>query len=242
MKAKQVPLTPVLAVGLVILLAVVYMGLLRPKASDASKLDLEIAKLESTVAIRTQQGNVGAAPAVQIDVADIFRLAKAMPSSEDMPGIILELNAVADSAGVRFVSIQPSEAVSKGEYSAVPINLTFEGNYYDLTDFLFRLRNLVTVKEGVLEATGRLYTLDVLDLHEQPTDHFPKIQAVLTISAYSFGAPPVAAGVTPATTTAPETTAPEGTTATPTTETTTGPVTTEPAPAAGAAATAGTGG
>jgi Tfp pilus assembly protein PilO len=233
MKSKQVPMTPVLAIGLAILLAVVYLGLLRPKAGEASALDLEIANLESTLTLRTHQGDA-APPAVQIDVADLFRLAKAMPSSEDMAGIILELNAVADSAGVRFVSIQPSESVTKGDYNAVPINLTFEGNYYDLTDFLFRLRNLVTVKEGVLEATGRLYTLDVLDLHEQPTERFPKIQALLTISAYSYGAPPAAAGLAPTTTTSPATTT--------TTGTTTGATTTEPAPAAGAAATTGAGG
>ena len=235
MKSNQVPMTPVLAIGLVIVLAVVYLVILRPKATEASMLDLEIAKLESTLTIRTQQGEA-APPVVQIDVADLFRLAKAMPNSEDMPGIILELNAVADSAGVRFVSIQPSTAVTRGDYNAVPINLTFEGNYYDLTDFLFRLRNLVTVKEGVLEATGRLYTLDVLDLHEQPTERFPKIQAVLTISAYSFGAPAPTTGVAPAATTT--------TTATTTTSgtTTTAPTTTEPAPAAGAAATTGAGG
>jgi Tfp pilus assembly protein PilO len=232
MKSKQVPLTPVLAIGLVILLAVAYFAVLGPKASEASKLDLEIAKLESTLAIRTQQKWDDAAPAVQIDVADLFRLAKAMPNTEDMPGIILELNAVADSAGVRFVSIQPSEVVAKGTYNSVPINLTFEGNYYDLTDFLFRLRNLVTVKEGVLEATGRLYTLDVLDLHEQPTERFPMIQAMLTISAYSFGAPPVAARTPVAPTTSTTTT----------TATTTESTTTEPAPAAGGASTAGTGG
>jgi hypothetical protein len=89
------------------------------------------------------------------------------------------------------------------------------------------------VKEGVLEATGRLYTLDVLDLHEQPTERFPKIQAMLTISAYSFGAAPAAAGVAP-TTTAPATNT--------TTGTTTGATTTEPAPAAGGAATTGAGG
>ena len=102
-------MTPVLAIGLAILLAVVYLGLLRPKASEASALDLEIANLESTLAIRAHQGDA-APPAVQIDVADLFRLAKAMPSSEDMAGIILELNAVADSAGVRFVSIRPPRA------------------------------------------------------------------------------------------------------------------------------------
>ena len=53
------------------------------------------------------------------------------------------------------------------------MTLTFEGNYYDLTDFLFRLRNLVSVRDGVLEANGRLYTLDALDLAEGG-DGFPR--------------------------------------------------------------------
>jgi hypothetical protein len=105
-----------------------------------------------------------------------------------MAGIMLELNGMAASAGITFISIQPGEPVSFTDSSALPINLTFHGNYYDLTDFLYRMRNLVTVKDGVLGASGRLYTLDALDLHEAPEQKFPMIEAVLTLSAYSYGA------------------------------------------------------
>ena len=70
--------------------------------------------------------------------------------------------------------------------------LTFEGSYYDLTDFLFRLRNLVIVRDGELESAGRLFTLDALDLHEGSLG-FPQVQAAITVSAYSYSAAPAAA-------------------------------------------------
>jgi Tfp pilus assembly protein PilO len=184
---KQVPLTPVLAVSLAIVLAVAYFALIRPKATEAAKLDEEIAGLEAEAAV-ARPATPTEKPRVQIDVADLFRLAKAMPDGSDMAGIMLELNGMAASAGITFISIQPGEPVSFTDSSALPINLTFHGNYYDLTDFLYRMRNLVTVKDGVLGASGRLYTLDALDLHEAPEQKFPMIEAVLTLSAYSYGA------------------------------------------------------
>jgi hypothetical protein len=75
----------------------------------------------------------------------------------------------------------------------------------------------------VLDASGRLYTLDALDLHEAPEQSFPKIEAVLTLSAYSYGA--VAEPATPGT---PPTTTPSGSTDTTQTSTTgtTGTITT----------------
>lgn len=198
---QQVPLTPVLAVALVLVLAVTYLVLIRPKGKEASDLDAQIADLETQAALVTHDSGKPE-PKVQIDVADIIRLAKAMPDGSDMAGIMLELNAIASSSGVSFVAIQPSDPLALGQYSAQPINLTFDGNYYDLTDFLYRLRSLVSVKDGVLDASGRLYTLDSLDLHEEPDSKFPNIEAVLTLSAYSYGAEavPVVPGAPPATT------------------------------------------
>jgi hypothetical protein len=96
------------------------------------------------------------------------------------------------------------------------VTLTFEGNYYDLTDFLYRLRNLVAVRDGVLGASGRLYTLDALDMQEAEGG-FPKIRATLTVSAYSFGSQPVSPGAG----TAPTETTETGTGTTSTGETTT---------------------
>ena len=183
---RDVPFTLVLAGALVIVVAVSYMLLIRPQRAESRRLDAEITELESKIAVAAEQTAVAKQPQVRINVADLFRLAKAMPDEEDMPGIILEVNSIASSAGIEFLAMQPQPAVVAGSHRAVPITLTFEGNYYDLTDFLYRLRTLVTVKDGKLHASGRLYTLDALDMHEAKTG-FPDIEAVLTVSAYAFG-------------------------------------------------------
>lgn len=221
---RQVPLTPVLAVALVIVLAVGYLMLIAPRRERGAELADEIANLESQLAVASHATPEGAPKPVKIDVADVFRLAKAMPDHADMASIILEVNAIAVSTGVEFKAIQPQTAVAKGDYHALPVALTFEGSYYDLTDFLYRLRNLVRVRDGVLEASGRLYTLDAIEFHESQERGFPRIEAVLTISAYSFGPAPAAPGTTPPAT-GTETTSTSTTGATTSTQTTTGTTT-----------------
>ena len=193
---KQIPLTPVLAAALLIVALVGWFALVGPKRAQSASLDEEIADYETKIMLATEAKKASdAPPEVEIRVADLFRLAKAMPDREDMPGVILELNSVALSTGIAFVSIAPGTAVTREGHYSVPITLTFEGNYYDLTDFLFRLRNLVSVRDGVLDATGRLYTLDSLEFNEAEAG-FPEIQATLVLSAYAFGVP-VVPGLTP---------------------------------------------
>jgi len=211
---KQIGLTPVLAIALVIVVLVGWFALVGPKRGQSAALDEEIADYETKIMLATQaKAAADEPPAVEIRVADLFRLAKAMPDREDMPGVILELNSVALSTGIRFVSIAPGTAVTRTGHFSVPITLTFEGNYYDLTDFLFRLRNLVSVRDGVLDASGRLYTLDSLEFNESEGG-FPQIQATLVLSAYAFGVPlvPGAAPPPPPATTTGETTTGETTT------------------------------
>ena len=220
---KQVPLTPVVAMALLIVALVAFFVVLKPKMDAASQLDTEIAELETTVAAASRPKPKVDGQKVEIDVADLFLLAKAMPDSDDMPGIILELNTIAGASGIRFVSIQPQPQAVAGVYRTLPITLTFEGNYYDLTDFIYRLRSLVRVDDGALTANGRLYTLDQIDLHEAE-EGFPSIEAVLIVSAYAFG-PASAAPAAPAT-------PPAATTTTSTGATTTTPA--EGAPPAGA--------
>jgi Tfp pilus assembly protein PilO len=188
---KQVPIWPIVGLAIVILAAVAYMMLIRPKSSEASRLDEQITELETKVSnarLASRPENQGTA----IKVADVFELSKAMPDASDMPGIILDLNSVATATGVSFVSISPKPPAPKTGYAAIGIDLAFEGNYFDLTDFLFRLRNLVTVRDGKLSSSGRLFTLDTLAMKEG-NDHFPFIHADLTVSAYSFGTPDAAA-------------------------------------------------
>jgi Tfp pilus assembly protein PilO len=183
---KQIPIWPVIGLAVVIVAAVAYMVVIRPKRAEAGRLDEQIAEMQMKVtsarlASRPQQA------ASTIKVADVFEVSKAMPDTDDMPGIILDLNSVAEATGINFVSIQPSAPTPKTGYSAIGISLTFEGNYFDLTDFLFRLRNLVTVRDGRLSSSGRLFTLDSLSMKEGKNG-FPTINAGLTVSAYVYGA------------------------------------------------------
>ena len=83
-----------------------------------------------------------------------------------MPGVLLELNRIARETGIRFESITPQDAADAGGYLAPPIDLVFDGNFYELSDFLYRLRTLVSVHGGQLEATGRLFTVRTLSFVE----------------------------------------------------------------------------
>lgn len=197
---REVSLMPVIAIGLLIVAAVAYFFLIHPKRGEIGRLSDEIGMLESQVSA-AQAETRETSPAVRIKVADLFALAKAMPNEEDMAGVVLELNSIASSAGVEFLSIAPQGPTVVENFVVLPISLRFVGNYYDLTDFLFRLRNLVTVRDGRLSARGRVFTLDQFEFREGPNS-FPSIEANLTVSAYMYGVP---AGLTPAA--APTTTA-----------------------------------
>jgi type IV pilus assembly protein PilO len=215
---KQIPLAVIVVPALLIVALVGYFLLIKPKQDAAGRLADEIASLETQIELARAAQRAPQGDETTIKVADVFRVTKAMPDKDDMPGIILELNAVAAASGIEFVSIAPQAAAVRSGYTALPINLAFEGNYYDLTDFLFRVRNLVTVRDGELQADGRLFTLDTLSLQEGPAG-FPEIAASLTMTAYYYSTTPPAAPaapVAPAATTgstdtsATTTTAPEG--------------------------------
>ena len=212
---KQVPLTAVIAAALVIVAVVGYFLVVKPKQDASGSLDGQIAELQTQVdaAFTARPQGPDAAPQVAIRAADVFKLTKAMPNRDDMPGIMLELNSVASASGVEFRSITPAAPLPQTGYLAVPINLTFVGSFYNLTDFLFRLRNLVVVRDGDLQARGRLFSLDSLAFHAGPNG-FPEIEAALTVTAYVYSA-----------------TTPEGTVPTETAPSTT----TTPAPDDGAA-------
>lgn len=225
-----------IVVGLLFFAVLGYLVLISPQRSEAARLDEEIAEMERRIdesrALSLQAGN-----AERVRVADLFRLSKAMPDQADMPGVLLELNRIATDTGIRFDSVSPQVSVPAEGYQTVPIQLVFQGNFYDLADFLYRLRNLVGVRSGELAATGRLFAVETLTF-EEGERKFPQIRATLTVNAYVFGTgvpatsppPPAAGGATTGET---DTT---GTTTGPTETTPQADPSTPPAPPAGATA------
>jgi hypothetical protein len=225
---QRVPKPAAVAVVVVVLLVVGALGyflLVSPKRSESADLAAQIqakeAEIQARMIAQRQGQNVES-----IRAADLFRVTKAMPNKSDMPGMLIELNRIARDTGIRFESISPQEAVDAGGYLRQPIDLVFEGNYYELSDFLYRVRTLVSVHGGELRATGRLFTVRSLSFVEGER-RFPQIKATLSVDAYVYGTgAPAATAPAPA----PATTAPASAPAP-------APAPAQPAPA-GTAATA----
>jgi Pilus assembly protein, PilO len=197
-----------------------YFGLVKPRQAEVTKVQGEVEAAQQRIADYHAK-SLAARGRPKIRSADIFRLAKAMPDRTDMSGVLLQLSQTAADTGITFQSIVPQTSVPVSGYQAIPIQLSFQGNFYDLVDFLFRLRNLVGVRGGSLDATGRLFAVDTLDFSEGH-DGFPEVAATLVVDAFVYGTASAAA-------------VPTDTTASTTTATTT-TTTTTPVPPSGSAA------
>ncbi len=203
-ETRSLPFPAQIAIAVVVPLLLAAAGwflVVSPQRARAGDLDGEIAAVEKRLADhRLATLRAGSVP--KIEVADLFRLSKAMPDRADMSGVLLELNRIAADTGITFESISPQTAVPISGYQAVPIQLTFKGNFYNLSDFLYRLRTLVHVSDGRLAATGRLFAIDTLDFAESQ-EGFPRITATLVVDAfvYGTGAPATATPTTTSTTT-----------------------------------------
>lgn len=215
---KKTPVAIRLAVvigGLIVLAAAGYFLLIGPKKSEAASLSKEITQLNKQ--IQDAQGQAAQAAGLsKILVADYYKLQTAMPGEPKVDELSLQLFSVAQAAGIRFDSITPGTIADTATYQVIPITLVFQGNFYDLSNFLYRLQSLVLVENHKLSATGRLFTVDEVSFAEGENG-FPRIAATLQIDAYTFGHPATtAAGATPTSTST-------STTSTSTTSTTTTP-------------------
>jgi type II secretory pathway pseudopilin PulG len=190
---------PVVVIGIVVGLLLYgvagYFLLVSPQRAKASDLKRETAAIEDQIAqYRLLAAQARATPPIR--VAELFRLTKAMPDEVDMADVVLELSNVARESGIEFDSISPQAPAAQTGFTNIPITLEFDGNYYELSDFLFRLRNLVRVDSGHLDAQGRLFLVDSIAFSESPRS-FPQIKATLTVHAFVYGDASSTAPVTP---------------------------------------------
>jgi Tfp pilus assembly protein PilO len=172
-------------VGAVIVLLAGWEIVLSPKQHtidglrrQATLVQQQIATDLSRAATARTSGN-----APTIKTADIYKLQTAMPSSADIPDLLLELDQVAKSAGVDLESIGPGTPSPSSGYSTVPVTVTASGNFYAITDLLYRLRNLVYVRDGALQANGRIFTVDSVTL--SPNQNL--VSANISLTTYVFG-------------------------------------------------------
>jgi Tfp pilus assembly protein PilO len=194
---KGLKLSKSAAVGLIIggdllLLVFGWFLLVSPQRATAKSNARAAAAAEAQV-IEARQP-VLSAPAVtqpkqpEIRTAYLYKLSKAMPMTTDMPNLLLELNQLVRLSGVTLSSISPSATDATG---VTPITLAVQGDFYSLTDLLFRLRSLVSVRDGSLDVSGRLFAVQSVGLTHGGTGS--ALQASISLDTYSFGAAAAAA-------------------------------------------------
>jgi type IV pilus assembly protein PilOP len=184
------------AAGILAFTLLGYLVLISPQRSRVKELNGEIQTTQTQILTAQLASRV---KPVNPRVDDLFRLTKAMPAGTDMPGILLELSHVASATGITFDSITPGQPVAAGSFQTLPIQLAFHGTYYELSDFLFRLRNLVAQRDGRLDVDGRLYSVDNLNFAQG--DKGSTLTASLSTKAYIYGSGSVPTTGTPSPTT-----------------------------------------
>lgn len=214
MKAKQQQLIAVVglvALGVVVALAGLLIAVL-PQRSKAHSLDAEIAQTQAKLASLRSQAHRGPV----IKAAQLFQLARAMPDSTDMPGLIVDLSRAAADSKVSLLSVGPQAAVAQTDgASGLPLQIHIMGSWNAIANFLHALRSNVRVNGGgKLSVDGRLFTVDSVELAPNAPatgasgdTSGPKgeLTASLSVNAFSYGVPipttPISTDTTSTTTT-----------------------------------------
>jgi type IV pilus assembly protein PilO len=208
---------------LIVLLAVGYYFLfLGPLLNNLDERAQERADKQAQLANLQQQ--VAELEAVRQNAPEIERqlleLSKRIPTQPEIPTLVVQIEEIADAAGVTQLSIVPGDVEPPpggGDFSVLPVTMSFTGTYEQMQDFLLRTRNLarlVTVRsvtycraerlgEGEVAAecpevetgTGETTTVDEIE---------SELQVQIEAEVY-FQPSDVPAGTAP---TAPETTTP----------------------------------
>jgi hypothetical protein len=245
---NQKILIPVLA-G-VVAAAGFFMVVLKPKRQEAAKLNTKISAKQTELASAREllASNQQARDSYRKAYSTVVRLGKAVPADDDVRSLVVQLDAAAKATHVDFQSINvagagggapaegggaqlpPGATVGPAGFPVMPFTFSFNGSFFNLGDFFDRLEGFVKARNEQLSVTGRLLTLDSLELQPDATG-FPRIKANVGATSYlvsplegatggaTASGPSAAAGATPpgttpATPAAPSTSAPAPTTAT----------------------------
>jgi Tfp pilus assembly protein PilO len=142
-----------IAIGLIAALALAFVLLvIVPKFGAVTAVDSEIAaaktELQSAEALLARRQSVKAQAAA--NEVELMQIANQVPDSPQLPGVIIEIQDVANASGVELLSLSAGEissppAAADGtvpQYQMLNISVTSEGQWSEMIDFCRRLHGL----------------------------------------------------------------------------------------------------
>lgn len=140
-----------LLIGILIILLIVagyYFLFLNPLLNNLGEAEQERMQKEEQLA--QLEGQVQELEQVRSNAPEIERrlleLSKRLPEQPEIPTLVVQIEEIAASSEVTQLSIQPEDPQPPpegGDFSRIPVTMTFEGTYSQMQNFLLRLQNLV---------------------------------------------------------------------------------------------------
>ena len=130
------------------------------------------------------------------DYNRLVKLSKAIPQSVAVSDLMRELNRAAEGMDISFSNITmaapaatdvPAEATSTGAPAVegldeIPVELTFDGRFFALSDLFRSVQQFVEVADGRLDVHGRLIRIDKFSFD---SGSFPNITAQISATVYA---------------------------------------------------------
>jgi Tfp pilus assembly protein PilO len=202
----------IVIVALVAAIAASWLLVVSPKRDQAAKLGTKVASEQQALNTARAQlaQNAVASKQYASNYAALARLGEAVPASDDIPSLIVQLQSASDGARVNFQSLQngaagatsgtgstPAPATgtgAAGASAAAPeqLSFTFSGSYFQLSNFFNKVQHFVTPSGSGVQVKGRLISLNSVNMTPAASG-FPQITAQITATIYTESAPAEAA-------------------------------------------------
>ena len=180
----------------VAIFALYWMLLMNPALDRRAGMQepLEQAQEERDLSVAAADAAVDAKAQYKRHYSELVTLSKAIPQSVAVSDLMRELNRAARGMGIEFSNITMAaesgapettdvavDPVAEG-LDAVPVELTFDGRFFALSDLFRSIQQFVRVADGRLDVHGRLIRVDKFSFDSAS---FPNITAQISATVYA---------------------------------------------------------
>lgn len=154
---------------LVIVGAVMFFLLLRPKYKDLKSLEEKLGKMQTQ--IQKDRATAAKLPMLQKEYDSLNRQLEAvlteLPNQKEIPALLTSVTDEGKKAGLEFLVFRPKPEQKKDFYAEVPIDITILGSYKSIGDFfsavgaLPRIMNIRNVSFTDVKSDGVQTTIKV---------------------------------------------------------------------------------
>ncbi len=209
-------------IGIVAVIGGAFWFVVKPAKAELSAQQTELTAIQDESAgLRDTLARMsGSTQGEAQRVAERLRLAKALPEGTETPGVIVQLERLAERSNVELTALRTNNFTDYGTIRGTEFEVKISGRFFDVDDFLYRLHRQVAVDEKDRPIVGgRLFATTYVDLTLSQADAQASgveaedgVVGTIRVMAFSSvpagGAAPVATPAAPATAVASPTPAP----------------------------------